>query len=345
MRLQEALAGSTCGSPAKLTKADLAGIPKEVPTVSGRHRIADTLGGALRFPAVAIGNFDGVHLGHRALLDVAKRLARASGGQAVALTFDPHPARFFAPALAPPMLTPLARRIELLQEAGADVVLVEPFTAEFAALPAETFVEQVLAKDIGARQVVVGADFSFGKGRRGNAALLVELGKRLDMNVSIIPQVTASGLPCSSTKIREFVLEGRVEGASLLLGRPFEVDGTVMPGAGRGRKLGIPTANLAPDGEILPKPGVYAGRARRLPDASWYPAAISIGSNPTFASGRSEPELFVEAHLLDYAGDLYGARLRLAFVAHLRAQRRYDKIEDLIAEIGRDIARTREICT
>ena len=330
----------------KLTNSDLAGIPEEVPTVTGRQRIAETVGGALRAPAVAIGNFDGVHLGHRALLDEAKRLARASGGQAVALTFDPHPARFFAPSLAPPMLTPLSRRIELLQEAGVDVVLVEPFTAEFAALPAESFVEQVLAKDIGARQVVVGADFSFGKGRRGDTALLTSLGKRLDIGVSIVPQVTASGLVCSSTKIREFVLEGRMEGASLLLGRPFEIDGTVVPGAGRGRRLGIPTANLAPDGEILPKPGVYAGRACRLDgEPSWYAAAISIGSNPTFVSGRPEPELFVEAHLLDFSGDLYGARLRLAFVAHLREQRRYAKVEDLIAEIGRDIARTREICT
>ena len=314
-------------------------------TVSGRHLIADTLGGALRSPAVAIGNFDGVHLGHRALLDEAIRLARASDGQSVALTFDPHPARFFAPALAPPMLTPLSRRIELLQQAGVDVVLVEPFTAEFAALPAECFVEQVLAKDIGARNVVVGADFSFGARRRGDAALLIGLGNRLGINVSVVPQVTASGLVCSSTKIREFVLEGRVEGAGLLLGRPFEIDGTVMPGAGRGRKLGIPTANLAPDGEILPKPGVYAGRACLLEGArTWHAAAISIGANPTFVSDRPEPELFVEAHLLDFSGDLYGARLRLAFCAHLRDQHRYAKVEELIAEIGRDIARTRELC-
>jgi riboflavin kinase/FMN adenylyltransferase len=317
-----------------------------VHTISGRHRIADTVGGALRAPAVAIGNFDGVHLGHHALLDEAKRVACASGGQTVALTFDPHPARFFAPNLAPPMLTPLSRRIALLLEAGIEVVLVEPFTAEFAAMPAEQFVEQVLAKDIAAHHLVVGTDFSFGHGRRGNASLLIELGKRLGIGVSVIPQVTASGLVCSSTKIREFVLEGRMEGASLLLGRPFELEGTVMPGAGRGRKLGIPTANLAPDGEIVPKPGVYAGRACRLGgEPAWYAAAISIGSNPTFDASRPEPELFVEAHLLDFSGDLYGARLRLAFLAHLREQRRYTKVEDLITEIGRDIARTREICT
>jgi riboflavin kinase / FMN adenylyltransferase len=330
---------------ANLTKAGLAGIPEGVTTVRGRHRIIAQLGGELHEPAVAIGNFDGVHLGHRALLDEARRVAHAAGGQAVALTFDPHPARFFAPSLAPPILSPLARRIELLGEAGADVVVVEPFTAELAAMPAKEFVEQVLGRDIRARHVVVGSDFSFGRDRSGNTALLASLGSRFGMGVSVIPQVTASGLVCSSTKIREFVLEGRVEGASLLLGRPFEIDGAVVAGARRGRTLGVPTANLAPVGEILPKPGVYARRACRIDaDRAWYAAAISIGTNLTF-SEKGEPELFVEAHLLDFTGDLYGARLRLAFLARLREQRRYAKVEDLVAEIGRDIARTREICT
>jgi riboflavin kinase/FMN adenylyltransferase len=316
-----------------------------VRTIAGRHRIAAELGGGLRAPAVAIGNFDGVHLGHRALLEEARRIACAGSGQTVALTFDPHPARFFAPALAPPMLLPLGRRIELLAQAGADIVLVEPFTAEFAALPAEQFVEQVLARDIGARHVVVGADFSFGQNRGGNTTLLERLCRRLGLGVTIVPQVTASGLVCSSTKIREFVLEGRVEGATLLLGRPFEIDGTVVAGKGRGRRLGIPTVNLAYDGEILPKPGVYAGRACLLDSGqTWCAAAISIGTNPTFAES-GEPELVVEAHLLDHRGDLYGTRLRLAFIAHLREQRRYAKVEDLVAEIDRDIARTREICT
>jgi riboflavin kinase/FMN adenylyltransferase len=328
-----------------LTKAGLAGIPKGVHTVRGRHRITAELGSALREPAVAIGNFDGVHLGHRALLDEARRIASAAGGQVVALTFDPHPARFFAPSLAPPMLAPLPRRVELLQEAGADVVLVEPFTADFAALSAEDFVEQVLARDIGTRHVVVGADFSFGRNRRGDTALLTSLGRRFGMGVSIVPQVTASGLVCSSTKIREFVLEGRVEGANLLLGRPFEIDGTVVAGANRGRTLGVPTANLVCEGEILPKPGVYAGRAWRLDgDRRWFAAAISIGNNPTFAE-KTEPELSVEAHLLDFSGDLYGAHLRLAFIAHLREQRHFAKTDELVAEIARDIARTREICT
>lgn len=328
-----------------MTKRGGPGIPKGVHSIRGRHRIIEELGRALRSPAVAIGNFDGVHLGHQALLEESLRITRASGGETVALTFDPHPARFFAPSLAPPMLTPLGRRIELLQEAGAQVVLVEPFTAEFAGLLAEDFVEKVLAKDIGARHVVVGSDFSFGKDRRGNTSLLANAGRALGVGVSVVPQVTASGLVCSSTKIREFVLEGRVEGASLLLGRPFEIEGIVVRGAGRGRTLGVPTINLAYEGEILPRPGVYAGRARRVKgDPTWLAAAISIGSNPTFTK-PGDPELFVEAHLLDFAGDLYDTSMRLAFVAHLREQRRYASVDELVAAIQSDIAQTRKICT
>jgi len=327
-----------------LTKSDLPAIPKGVQFIHGRNHIASELGRALRSPAVAIGNFDGVHLGHRALLQEARRIASACSGDTVALTFDPHPARFFAPSLAPPMLTSLARRAELLGEAGADVVLAEPFTAELARHSAEEFVEQVLAKDIGARHVVVGADFSFGKDRRGNTTLLASMTQKLGIGLSIIPQVAANGLVCSSTKVREFILAGRVEGAQLLLGRPFEIDGLVVHGLERGRKLGVPTINLAYEGEILPKPGVYAGRARRLDgDRATRAAAISIGTNPTFTK-PGDPELFIEAHLLDFRGDLYDARMRIGFLAHLREQRRFASVDELIVAMQADIARTREIC-
>ncbi|MGD0838353.1 MAG: bifunctional riboflavin kinase/FAD synthetase [Polyangia bacterium] len=328
----------------------LAGYPRTVQIVRGRRAIAP-LGRKLGGPAVAIGNFDGVHLGHQALLREARRLAQASGAEVVALTFDPHPARFFAPDLAPPMLTTLERRAELLGEAGADTVLIEPFTAELAGMTAEAFVEQVLAHELGARHVVVGSDFSFGKNRLGKVDLLCTLGQRHGIGVSVIPQVSVNAVPCSSTKIREFVLEGRVEGARMLLGRPFEIEGDVGRGFGRGRTLGAPTANITNAGEILPRAGVYAGQARRmgaLPaderDQVWYPAAISIGTNPTFAD-QGDPQLLVEAYLLDFQGDLYGARLRLAFLAHLREQRRFAAAEDLADAIKQDISRVREICT
>jgi riboflavin kinase/FMN adenylyltransferase len=315
--------------------------------IRGRQRITSKLGRPLRAPAVALGNFDGVHRGHQALLATASRLAHAAGGEAVVLTFDPHPARFLAPALAPPMLVTLERRLELLAEAGADAVVVEPFTTEFAALPADRFIAEVLRGDLDARPVVVGWDFTFGAGRQGNATMLASEGARLSMGVSIVPPVMVAGLLCSSTKIREFVLEGRVEGAAMLLGHPFELAGRVVPGVQRGRTLGIPTANLDAEADLLPKPGVYAAWACRVDGAppQRLRAAVSVGSNPTFAAeGRGAvPAVTIEAHLLDFDGDLYGARLRLEFAGRIREQRRFSSAEELVAEIKRDILRTREI--
>ena len=322
-------------------------MPERVHIIRGRQRVASELGRALRAPAVAIGNFDGVHLGHQALLATASRLAHEAGGETVVLTFDPHPARFLAPALAPPMLMTLERRMELLAEAGADAVVVEPFTTEFAALPADRFIAEVLRGDLDARHVVVGWDFTFGAGRQGNATMLASEGARLHMGVSIVPPVMVAGLLCSSTKIREFVLEGRVEGAAMLLGRPFEIAGRVVHGVERGRTLGIPTANLDAEADLVPKPGVYAAWACRLDDGSLLRlrAAVSIGSNPTFtAEDRGAvPPVTIEAHLLDFDGDLYGARLRLEFASWLRDQRRFSSTDELLAEIRRDIIRTREI--
>jgi riboflavin kinase/FMN adenylyltransferase len=299
----------------------------------------------LRAPAVAIGNFDGVHLGHQTLVATAKRLAQASGNEAVVLTFDPHPARFFAPALAPPMLVSLDRRLELLAAAGADAVVVEPFTSDFAALSADRFIAEVLHADLGARHVVVGWDFSFGARRQGNAALLESTGARLGMGVTIVSPVMVDGLICSSTKIREFVLEGRVEGASILLGRPYETTGRVGHGLHRGRTLGFPTANLESETDLVPKPGVYAAWAVSADGTLSHRlrAAVSIGTNPTFAADGHHLPITVEAHLLDFAGDLYGARLRLEFVGRLREQRSFASVDELVAEIRRDILRTREI--
>jgi riboflavin kinase/FMN adenylyltransferase len=307
--------------------------------VRGRGTLAVELGRPLRTPTVAIGNFDGVHLGHQALVAAARDRARADGGEAVILTFDPHPARFFAPELAPPMITTLARRLELLAQAGADVVVIEPFDAAFAALEAPRFVADVLRGDLGAQHLVVGYDFTFGRARQGTPPLLVELGKSLGMGVTVVPPVSAGGVVCSSTKIREFVLEGRVEGARMLLGRPFELGGEVVRGAGRGRTLGIPTANVRPEGELLPRTGIYAARAGA--GALDRVAAVSVGTNPTFVSG--EPHVTVEAYLLDFDGDLYGQRLELTFWARLRDERRFASVDDLLREIDRDIARTREI--
>jgi riboflavin kinase/FMN adenylyltransferase len=311
--------------------------------VRGRQRIAAELGRPLRAPTVAIGNFDGVHRGHQALVTSAAALARQAGGESVVLTFDPHPAHFFAPHLAPPMIMPLERRLELLGQFGAEVVVIESFDAAFAAIEADPFVEEVLGRDLAARHVVVGYDFSFGHGRHGTPAVLTALGGRLGMGVTVVPAVMVEGLVCSSTKIREFVHEGRVDGARLLLGRPFEVTGEVVRGAGRGRGLGIPTANLRPEGELLPRTGIYAARARTLDGAVERAAAVSVGTNPTFVPGASE--ITIEAYLLDFDGDLYGKRLRLELLARLREERRFASADELVAQIKNDIARTREIAT
>jgi len=311
--------------------------------VAGRAALAASRE-ARRATAYVIGNFDGVHLGHRALVQAARERAAATGGAVGVLTFDPHPAKLFAPALAPPLIVSLQRRIELLGAAGADVVVVEPFTRAFAAIEAGDFVRDVLARDLGAREIVVGYDFSFGRERRGDTRLLAGAGAALGIGVTIVPPVTVDGLTCSSTKVREFALEGRVEGAAMLLGRPLEVTGPVVHGAGRGRGLGIPTANLRPEAELLPRPGIYAGRARLL-DAPGSPAhvcALSIGTNPTFADA-SAGGLSVEAHLLDFDGDLYQQRVRLEIAHRLRDEQRFESVAALMARIREDLAETRKV--
>ena len=292
--------------------------------------------------ALAIGNFDGVHRGHQELVRVARARGAAVGAPGGVLTFTPHPARVFAPALAPPLIVSLERRLELLGLAGAELAIVEAFTPALAAVEPEAFVREVLVDRLGAREVVVGYDFTFGRDRRGTPALLRELGASLGLGVTIVPPVTIDGLVCSSTKVREFVLEGRVEGAALLLGRPVELTGPVIRGAGRGRGIGVPTANVAPEGELLPRVGIYAARALVLDTegalASTHRAALSVGSNPTFVAGGA---VTVEAHLLDFAGDLYGRRVRLEVLHRLRDERRFESVEALVAQIAADVADVR----
>ena len=234
--------------------------------------------------------------------------------------------------------------MELLGESGADFVVVEHFDATLANLTPEAFVDQVLVAGLGVAHVVVGHDFSFGHGRLGTGATLVDLGRSRGFTVTVVPAVTADGVLVSSTKIREFLLDGRIEGARLLLGRPPEFTGTVVRGAGRGRGLGIPTANLKPEGDLLLKTGIYAAWAQLLDAGGTYPAAVSVGTNPTFTAETDGPPVIVEAYLLDYPGaDLYDSRVRLLFEGRLRDERRFGSVEELLAEIQRDVARTREL--
>jgi riboflavin kinase/FMN adenylyltransferase len=298
-----------------------------------------------RGSAVTIGAYDGVHLGHRALLGRLRARAEAEGLSTVVVTFDRHPATVVRPESAPCQLCDLAQKLELLEAAGADRTVVITFDSERANETAEDFVTEVLVNGLGARLVVVGEDFHFGHGRKGNVALLEDMGSTAGFEVEGVSLQTdrqdrEEPESISSTRIRGLVAGGRVEAAAALLGRPHQVRGRVVHGDHRGAAdLGFPTANIAvPDGICLPATGIYAGWYER-PDGSRWRAAISVGRRPTFY--RGEGDLLVEAFLVDFSGDLYGEEARLAFVAHLRDEVAFDTVEALIDQMGRDVADTR----
>jgi riboflavin kinase/FMN adenylyltransferase len=291
-----------------------------------------------RRPVYAVGNFDGVHRGHQALFAQARRMAHRLDGTAAALTFDPHPARFLKPDLAPPLLMPLHRRLDLIAAEGIALAIVLRFDAALAATSPADFVHEVLARRLYAAGLVVGADFSFGARRAGTTDTLRDLAPEAGLAVSIVQPVRVDDIVASSTKVREFVLEGRVDGARLLMGRPFDLAGEVVTGAGRGRTIGIPTANLRADGELWPRLGVYVGEA--FVAGGRYGAAINVGVAPTFGD---ENPVAVEAHLLDFTGDLVGAPLRLAFWRRLRDERRFTSRDALIAQIQADVATARAL--
>lgn len=301
------------------------------------------LPGPLRRAAVTVGNFDGLHVGHRAIMAVVVERARALGGEAAVYTFEPHPRRVLRPEVAPRLLTTLEQKLELLECLEVDVAVVEPFDAEFARTSAERFVREILHARLAPHEVYVGHDFHFGRDREGSMRTLTELGPDLGFAVTIIPEVKVRGRGVNSTRIRELLGEGRVEDATELLGRPYAVRGRVVVGDRRGRSLGFPTANLHPENEILPAVGVYAGRVRFLdegtpPAGSELPAVTNVGRRPTFKA--SDPVL-AEAHLLDLDADLYGRRVELLFLHHLRAERRFPDVEALRRQIAGDVEEAR----
>ena len=307
---------------------------------------AQTRGG-LRGAAVAIGNFDGVHLGHQRLLSVAREGAAARRTPAAVLTFEPHPVRALRPALAPPLITPLPRKLELLAGCGTDATVVQPFDLGYAQTTAREFVTRDLAGRLGVAEVVVGYDFTAGH-ERARVDALRPLLAAAGILLHVVEPVTADGLVVSSTKIREFLLEGNVEAASLLLTRPYDLDGTVIRGAGRGRGFGFATANVA-TGALLPANGVYVVRAivggRPGPlgpeGGVAYGGVCNVGVKPTVEAGAA---VVAEAHLLDFDGrDLYGEPIRLAFLARLRDERRFPSVDALRAQIAADVTRAREL--
>jgi riboflavin kinase / FMN adenylyltransferase len=291
--------------------------------------------------AVTIGAYDGVHLGHQLLLQDLRNQADRLGLVTEVVTFDRHPATVVRPESAPFQLTDLEQKLELLAAQSVDRTVVVRFDETRAAEDASDFVTEVLVKALGARLVVVGADFHFGHDRLGNVELLEKMGAKQGFDVvGIELESDADGSPVSSTRIRELIAAGRVSEAALLLGRHHELRGSVERGDSRGGpELGFPTANVAvPPGMALPRVGIYAGWYIR-PDGSRHQAAISLGHRPTFHENGGTPLL--EAHLLDFDGDLYDERARVAFVDRLRDELRFDSVDDLIAQMEHDVRDTR----
>ncbi len=287
---------------------------------------------------VALGNFDGFHLGHQAVVGRAVARAFHERRPVIVATFDPHPVRHFKPDVPPFRLTSLDQREALFAHAGADAMLVFEFGAELAAMDAEQFIAEVLAERIGAAGVITGDDFSFGKGRTGDAALLAKLGPEYGVAAEAVPQVLLEGERISSGRVREALVEGDSRTATRMLTRDFAIEGVVQRGDQRGRELGYPTANLTLDDYLRPKYGIYAVRVT-LDDGSEHPGVANLGVRPTF----DPPQELLEAHLFDFEGDLYGRKIEVALHAYIREEKRFDGIEPLIAEMRKDEARAREL--
>jgi len=311
---------------------------------------------ALTRPVLTIGNFDGVHLGHRAIMNTVIERARLLGGESVVLTFDPHPRKVLQPDRAPSLLATREQKLEALEAIGIDVVILQPFDLEFASTSPEEFVREIVYERIRPAEVFVGYDFHFGRDREGSMAALSEIGAGLGFSVTIIPEIRIDDGDVNSTRIRKLLAEGEVEEAGVLLGRPFSVRSVVLEGERRGRTLGFPTANLSPENEILPAVGVYAGEIRVIADDAVnfktndiktrnietdkrYPAVINVGHRPTF---HENGHLLAEAHLLDFEGDLYGLAVELSFCHRLRSEQKFPGPEELKAQIAADIATARK---
>lgn len=286
---------------------------------------------------VALGAFDGIHLGHREILSVAVERARALRVPSLACTFDPRPVEVLQPERAPLPITTLEERLELIAQAGIDTTVVLPFTRALAAVEPEAFIEDVMLRGLGAREIVVGFNHRFGRRARGDAAMLEALAERLGFRAHVVPPLSVEGDPVSSTEIRLALQRGDVERANRLLGREYSLAGEVVRGAGRGRTLGFPTANVRPERSPLVPLGVYACRARV--EAVVYKAVVNLGRQPTFGDN----DVAIEAHLLDFQGELYGNRVVLALVRRLRAEMKFPSVDALRKQIAADAAESRRL--
>jgi len=291
---------------------------------------------------LTLGNFDGVHRGHQLLVQEALRWGCQEALGVTVATFDPHPARILDPEHAPQRLMTLAQKREALAGLGVKRLVVIEFTRELAALTPEEFARTILVRRLGARVVVAGSGFRFGRGRAGDIATLRSLGAALDFAVSEVTPLVEAGRPVSSTRVREALAQGEVDSARVLLGRSFANDGAIVRGDGRGRTLGIPTANLVPENDAVPTDGVYAAWCRlRSGTDAWgraWPAVVNLGRRPTFAGSEHR----IEAHLMGFSGDAYGAAMRIEYWQRLREERRFAGAQALRAQVEADMHEARE---
>nr|WP_247714161.1 bifunctional riboflavin kinase/FAD synthetase [Qipengyuania xiamenensis] len=294
---------------------------------------------SLRGAIIALGNFDGFHLGHQAVAKEAIDWARAEGRPSIIATFDPHPVRFFKPDAAPFRLTTLEQRQELYLAAGATAMLVFHFDGELAGTTAEDFVRVLLAEKLGVKGVVTGGDFTFGKARGGNFEKLVELGKEVGIEARAVDPVMDGGAPVSSSRVREALREGDPQEAARLLTRPFAIRGVVQHGDKRGREIGYPTANLSIEHYLRPKYGIYAVTGRILSTGQELKGAANIGVRPQF----EPPKELLEPYFFDFSGDLYGQEIEVAFHHFLRGEAKFDNLDDLIAQMEKDCEKARHL--
>jgi riboflavin kinase/FMN adenylyltransferase len=289
---------------------------------------------------VTIGVFDGVHRGHLALLGRARRAAHADGLRSVAITFDRHPSEVVRPGSQPKYLQPLERKVTALLDTGVDLVYVLTFDQSFSRQSPEQFIEHTLTDPLDARRVVVGSNFRFGHRARGDVAMLDEVGARHGFTAEALALLDLDGVAISSTQIREHLARGEVGWAGRALGRPYEVEGAVVKGDGRGRSIGFATANVEVDHRLqIPAAGVYAGHAGVVGEDARWPMVANVGHRPTFGGDA----LTLEVHLLDVDRDLYGDHLAVAFGHRLRDEQRFDGVDALVAQIDRDVARARRL--
>ncbi|PIS38514.1 MAG: bifunctional riboflavin kinase/FAD synthetase [Nitrospirae bacterium CG_4_9_14_3_um_filter_53_35] len=300
-------------------------------------RDLDRLNKTFPYPVVTLGNYDGVHLGHQQIFRKVIESARRHNGAAVIFTFEPHPLQVLSPSTCPPLLNTFRRKMELFESFGIDLVICAEFTRDFASISPEDFVKEILVEKIGVKEIFVGYDYAFGRGKQGTTEALIRMGGQYHFKALIVEAYTLNGEVVSATRIRELVQEGKMEDTARMLGRLYATEGIVVPGDHRGKSLGFPTANIEPHNQIYPKPGVYAvqveHRGRRLN------GVVNIGTHPTFGEGKTT----IEVHIFDFHEEIYGQFVRILYAKRIRDEIAFKNKEELIRRIQKDIEAAEKI--